>query len=189
MSNTEGVFTSEYCVVIKSQIAIDAIQWRKYIIDNWPHLTRENSIILVLSGVHGAPDGQVGDADEGLMRDYQRQVDFLKYHKRSPIKDDIERKSIQIVLENVSDHMDNTIVDPKKIVEAVKRHRPTAISLAFCYTEKSDLNHVLREAGIYTVMIMSKDRGDITEGRCVELDLDQQRMVEMLESYHKCTFD
>ena len=76
MSDNE-VFTSEYCVVITSQIAIDALQWRKYMVDHWSHLTRENSVVLVLAGVHGTPDGQVGGEDKGLLNDYQRQIEYL----------------------------------------------------------------------------------------------------------------
>ena len=42
-------------------------------------------------------------------------------------------------------------------------HDPILISLAFCYPEKSVLNDILRAAGIYTFMIMFRDRAAITE--------------------------
>ena len=74
----EQVFTAEHLVIITSQVAIDALQWRKYIIDNWSKLMRKGSKLLVLAGIHGAADGTIGEGDQGLLEDYQRQIKFLK---------------------------------------------------------------------------------------------------------------
>ena len=82
-----------------------------------------------------------------------------------------------MVVENVANHMDSSVLDHAKLVDAVKMHNPTVISLSFCYTEKSVLNDILRAAGIYTIMIMSQDRASITEGRHVILDPVQKQIV------------
>ena len=71
---TEGVFTAEHLVIITSQIAIDALQWRKYMTDHWSRLTRRDATILVLAGIHGEDDGEVGKEDAGLLKDYQKQI-------------------------------------------------------------------------------------------------------------------
>ena len=42
------------------------------------------------------------------------------------------------------------------------------------------LNNVLRAAGIYSVVILNKDRADITEDRCIELDKIQRKIVEVV---------
>ena len=75
---------------------------------------------------------------------------------------------------------DASELDPEKLVAAIKKHNPTLISLSFCYTNVSDLNDILRSAGIYTVLIMSKDRANITEGKYVVLDPIQRYFQTIL---------
>ena len=67
--------------------------------------------------------------------------------KEKKFKEDIAERNIKIVLENVANHMDASTLDHAMLVDAVKRHNPTVISLSFCYTEKSVLNDILRAAG------------------------------------------
>ena len=69
-------FASEHLVVITSKVAIDALQWRQYMIDNWTKLMRRNSKLLVLAGVHGDHHGKIGDSDKGLYGDFQRAITF-----------------------------------------------------------------------------------------------------------------
>ena len=68
-------------------------------------------------------------------------------------------------------------LDQEKLIEAIQNHNPTVISLSFCYTNVSELNDILRSAGIYTVLIMSKDRANITEGKYVILDSIQRYSI------------
>ena len=81
----DHTFSSEHLVVITSKTAIDALQWRKYIIDNWTKLMKKNSKLLVLAGVHGDSEGKIGNKDYGLFRDYQKAIKYLIEHKKSPI--------------------------------------------------------------------------------------------------------
>ena len=112
-----------------------------------------------------------------------------RFLNEKKFKEDIAERNIKIVLENVADHMDSSVLDHTKLVHAVKRHNPTVISLSFCYTDKSVLNDILRAAGIYTFMIMSQDRASITEGKYVVLDPVQRRIVETFaEEQHKNVF-
>ena len=71
---SEEVFTAEDLVIITSQIAIDALQWRKYMTDHWARLTRRDATVLVLAGIHGEDDGEIGEEDPGLLKDYQKQI-------------------------------------------------------------------------------------------------------------------
>ena len=64
----------------------------------------------------------------------------FRFLKEKKFKDDIAERNIQIVLENVANHMNSSVLDHTRLVDAVKRHNPTVISLSFCYTEKSVLN-------------------------------------------------
>ena len=71
---SDEVFTSEHLVIITSQIAIDALQWRNYMIDHWSRLMRRDATVLVLAGIHGKNNGEVGEEDPGLVKDYQKQI-------------------------------------------------------------------------------------------------------------------
>ena len=71
-----------------------------------------------------------------------------------------------------------TEFDEETFVKSVKKHNPTVITIAFCYTNVSVINDILRLSGIYTFMILSKDRADITEDRCMTLDSTQKQIIE-----------
>ena len=172
--NLERVFTTENCVILSSNIEIDSLQWQMHFRTKWNKLMRPNSKILVLAGIHGCKDGKLGSMDEGLFGEYEHQIEFLKRkHKK-----DIAKNNIEFVLENVGIHLNEKNLDKKKIIEVIKKHKPTIISLAFCYTNVSVLNDVLRAGGIYTMLILAHDRAVITEDRCLELDEAQRSIIE-----------
>ena len=87
---------------------------------------------------------------------------------------------LQFALEDVASSFNATNLDKEKLIQAIQRHNPTIISLSFCYTNVSELNDILRSAGIYTVLIMSKDRANITEGKYVVLDSIQRYLCMYL---------
>ena len=86
----------------------------------------------------------------------------------------LKKPFLQFALEDVASSFNATKLDKEKLIQAIQRHNPTIISLSFCYTNVSELNDILRSAGIYTVLIMSKDRANITEGKYVVLDSIQR---------------
>ena len=172
-TNLEKWFSTENCVILTSNIEIDSLQWQKHLRKEWSKLMRPNTKVLVLAGIHGCNDGEVGSVDEGLWKEYQHQVEFLK----KKYKEDIKKKNIEFALENVGTYMDHKNIDDKSLIEAIKRHKPTLISLAFCYTNVSVLNDILRAAGIYTMLILAQDRAVITEDRCMELDGAQRNII------------
>ena len=169
----EKWFNAENCVILTSNIEIDSLQWQRHLRKEWSNLMRPNTKVLVLAGIHGCSDGNLGSVDVGLWKEYQRQVEFLK----RKYKDDIKKKNIEFVLENVGTYMDQNTIDEKSLIKAIKKHKPTILSLAFCYTKVSILDDVLRAAGIYTKLILSQDRAVITGDRCIELDKAQQKII------------
>jgi len=89
----------------------------------------------------------------------------------------MEEDNIEIVLEDVGEHMNSSQLYAEKMVEAVKLHKPTIIILAFCWTNNSDLNPILRASGIYSALLLREERSQIAGGtRSIELD-DQQEEV------------
>ena len=75
-------------VIITSKDEVDAFQWKKYLETNWERLIRKNAKILVLAGIHGEKDGQLGNLDHNLFEDYQRQIKYFmgKSRKKPPAK-------------------------------------------------------------------------------------------------------
>ena len=170
----KGIFTTENFVIITSNVEIDSLQWQKHFQNNWNQLIRPHSKVLVLAGIHGGKDGELGSVDEGLLGEYEHQIQFLK----RKYKEDLEEKNAEIVLENIGLHMNKLYFNEATFVEAVKKHNPTVISLAFCYTNVSVINDMLRLSGIYTFMVLSKYRAGITEDKCMTLDPTQMQIIK-----------
>ena len=94
-------FSSENLAIITSKDEVDAFQWRKYIEKNWDDLKQKDAKLLVLAGIHGKQDGRLGSTDMGLLKDYQRQIDYFmgKSTKKQPpkkISHDIENLKIKV---------------------------------------------------------------------------------------------
>ena len=170
----ERVFTTENFVIITSNIEIDSLQWQKHFRNNWNQLVRPNTKVLVLAGIHGCKDGELGSVDEGLLREYEHQIQFLK----RKYKEDLKEKKAEFVLENIGTHIDEFELNETTFIKAVKKHNPTVITVAFCYTNVSVINDILRLSGIYSFMILSRDRADITEDRCMTLDSTQKLVIK-----------
>ena len=68
------IYTSEDLVIITSSYENTAREWRMYLTKNWNRLVRENSRILILAGIHGSDDGELGENDPGLFRDNEKQI-------------------------------------------------------------------------------------------------------------------
>ena len=170
----KGVFTSENFVIITSNIEIDSLQWQKYFQNNWSQLIRPNTKVLVLAGIHGGKDGKLGSVDEGLFGEYEHQIQFLK----RKYKEDLYKKNAEFMLENVGSYRDRMEFDEATFIKAVRKHSPTVITLAFCYTNVSVMNDMLRLLGIYSFMILSRDRAEITDDRCMALDSTQKQVIQ-----------
>ena len=87
-------------------------------------------------------------------------------------------KNTEFVLENVGTYREGLEFDEATFINVVKKHTPTVITIAFCYTNVSVINDMLRLSGIYASMILSRDRADITEDRCMLLDPTQKQVIK-----------
>ena len=170
----KGVFTMENFVIITSNIEIDSLQWQRHFQNNWNQIIRPKTKILVLAGIHGCKDGELGFVDEGLFREYEHQIQFLE----RKYKEDLEDKNATFVLENMGNYKNETEFNETTFLKTVKKHNPTVITIAFCYTNVSVINEMLRLSGIYSFMVLSRDRADITEDRCIALDSSQKQIIK-----------
>ena len=168
------IYTAEHLVIITSNYENSAREWRTYLYERWNELVRKNSRILVLAGVHGTNQGKVGNNDPGLFQDNEKQIQILKRKWAQ----DIDEKNVEVSIVDVATYQDSNEMDNQKLIKSIKDHNPTILVLSFCWSKISDLNDVLRSAGIYTLLIMSEERAQITEGRYVILDDRQKEIVE-----------
>ena len=134
--------------------------------------------LLVLTGVHGNQDGKLGDFDEDFVTDCENQIRVLK----RKMEKDIEKRVIQFKVEDVGQINNGGIrdLDEGKFVEAVKNFKPTVLLLAFCFSHQSELNDLLRAAGIYSTLILREELAQITESRHVRLDVGQENLIKRI---------
>ena len=62
--------------------------------------------------------------------------------------------------------------------------KPGILILATCYSEKSEVNKLLGLYGLYAALFISKERGELTDGRIYELDGDQKTVLKKVHQDH-----
>ena len=140
----------------------------------------ENTRLLILCGVHGHNDGRLGEQDNMFVKGSEAQVNRLRRDKGEEIED----KNIQFKVEDVGqidiNDQSKRELDEDKFVEAVKEFKPTVLVLAFCWSHKSELNDLLRAAGVYSTLVLREDLAQITESRHVHLDEGQEELIRRI---------
>ena len=187
------VFSVESLVIISSNTAIQAHEWRNYLKEKWSTFCRQDARILILAGIHGNHDGKLGAEDEGLYDDNLGQVRLLKDKSKRKFKDmarDMEEKNIKLDVVDVGKHNivtsetkginEGIIIDSERLISSIRERNPTIVILAFCWSRLSELNDVLRAAGIYPEMILNEDLVTITKGRSLSLDPTQRRIIHQV---------
>ena len=170
-------FATENMVIITSTKPIQMIEWREHLLDHWEEVMKENTRLLVVSGTHGCQDGQLGGNDSSFADQSERQLGWLeKKHKQ-----DIEKKNIKMEVKDISKHKDGRKVD-EEFITVLKEFDPTVLLLGFCWSEKSELQDMLRFAGIYAAMILSEDMKEVTQDRYVMLDPGQKEVIKEMAS-------
>merc|ERR1719367_1227054 len=151
-----------------------------FLILSLSEVMKENTRLLVLTGVHGQQSGEIGGKDNGFVRDSRGQIDLLKgKYKADIVAGKITMEVEDVGLHNASDTSTKEL-DEEKFVEAVKKFRPTVLVLAFCWSRKSELNDLLRAAGIYSTLILREELAQITESRHVHLDEVQENLIRRI---------
>ena len=174
------VFHNEKLVIISSNEKISMFTWSVYLSKNWDRLMKENTRLLVLAGVHGNMDGRLGKNEDkerdNFVKDSEGQIQFLM----DKFEADVQRKNISFAVKDVGSHRNKDTLDANNFVSAVKEFQPTMILLAFCWSKKSELNDLLRSAGVYSSLILREELAEVTESRHVHLDADQKSLIQRI---------
>ena len=178
---TSENFETEQFVIINSVDEIDCLDWARYFIVNWKFIMKNGSRLLVLAGVHGDLDGLVRHKDSGLLNDIHGQIERLK----EMFKDDIKKKHIEIILLDVGKYLNCSTKNLKRnqIVQDIKQCHPTIISLAFCFTNRSVLNSVLRSSGLYADLFTRHEYSNLHDdttdiGKLIKFNNAQKQVEE-----------
>ena len=99
---------------------------------------RKGSKILILYGIHGTDDGELGEKDESLKLCFEAIP--RKIEKKYP---EILEK-IKIEMFDIGNYVDRSKIDERKLLKSVREKDHSIIFLAFCYTDRSALNDILR---------------------------------------------
>ena len=94
------------------------LQWSEHLEENWSRLMKENTRLLVLAGVHGKKDGELGGNEvkgkDNFVEDSERQVERLT----KKFKGDIEKKNIKFAVIDVGSHRTRLDLDKEKFLSA-----------------------------------------------------------------------
>ena len=72
----------------------------------------------------------------------------------------------------------NAIKD--KFEQLLKTEYPHVFIFASCFSHESEINDILRSSGMYSCLLISAERGDITYGRVCYLDKEQQEFLKIV---------
>ena len=67
-----------------------------------------------------------------------------------------------------------------KFEEMLFKDKPIVLILASCWSHKSEISNILRSIGIFTVMNMLEEHGEITNGNMFLLDPEQQEFLKKI---------
>ena len=161
----------------------------------------KNSRFIVLCGVHTKTTGELAQSDSKFVADYQAMFDniisdhvnqcrkkcntcqeclkFLLWDEKQfhmgnvmPIFSKLNQYGKYVLLESSK----NTIKE--KFEDLMNSKWPHVFIFATCYSQRSEINHILRSYGLYSVLSLSKERGDITCGNIFQLDPEQKSFLE-----------
>ena len=82
----------------------------------------ENSIVLVLIGIHGCEDGKIGKTDETLRNTFQGVVDMINNSNASKLTEKkISIRTADVGLAVSPDDCKETIINEEKLMEIIEK--------------------------------------------------------------------
>ena len=113
---------------------------------------QERTRLLVLAGVHGRDNGEIGSRDVKFVDDCERQITLIKKKKKKEIEEGDIHFKVEDVGQNLVTNEGIRELDENKFIAAVKNFAPmgakfcgpTVLVLAWCWSQQSELNDLLR---------------------------------------------
>ena len=134
----------------------------------------------MLAGVHGRDNGEIGSRDVEFVDDCERQITLIKKKKKKEIEEGDIHFKVEDVGQNLVTNEGIRELDENKFIAAVKNFAPTVLVLAWCWSQQSELNHLLRAAGIYSTLVLREELCQIIKSRHVLLDEGQEKLIRRI---------
>ena len=198
----DELFHVENNVILTTKNSVTVQQTFNYLSLNLDKF-RVGSEFVVICGVHGSEEGKLMEGDEIFQGDYKTMFRWfnsqMHYEDFSPQIAQpfqlIEERNYQMGrVVNVTSKLDETN-DEKYVLtdqsrESIKNEferilntdTPTVLILASCWSFRSELSNLLRSTGLYSALIASEERGEITAGKLFRLDEEQQSVLKMISN-------
>ena len=155
---------------------------------------RVGSQFTIVCGVHGYSDGRLGEGDIDLVADYHSMFEWFNMIERYPRQAKVvEERNYQmgnvLTIFSKKDKKQNgkyvlqghsRIELRIKFEEMLFKDKPIVLILASCWSHKSEISNILRSIGIFTVMNMLEEHGEITNGNMFLLDPEQQEFLKKI---------
>ena len=184
-------------VIITANEKINGIKLEKFLLDNLNKF-QEKTDFIVLSGHHhekNESDGtvSVGKTESALIGGFNSTFERLFQHlksenciktcqkcmwkakkfKKSSINITTNRKGNKFV---ISESGKSEI--KSKFEDLLTAKKPHVLIFASCFSHLSEINHTLRASGLYSCLLVSTERSEITLGKVCHLDKEQQELLE-----------
>ena len=120
----------------------------------------------MISGTHGDAKGKLlrKDAENFTEHDKTIMVDIIKGQKG----EEMEKQNINFSIIDIWKNVDkNEELDPRKIGKTVRDEAPTALVLAYCFSEVSELRPILDGEGISARIFLLEEKMHLTGKRYV----------------------
>ena len=181
-------FHVENDVIITTKDKISVEEVSNYLIQNANNF-RLGSQFIVVCGVHGYKNGELGEFDYDLLDDYNSMFErFHRAPKFSHMTEIIKEREFQmgtvlpvfsILREGKYFLYENSKMTIKIEFEKIMSlKRPIVLILASCWSFKSEISNILRSSGLYSALNIIEERGKITVGKLFKLDNEQQDLLK-----------
>ena len=167
---------------------INAFEVEEYLKD---HITQYKigTRFFVFCGFHTSDDGKLAGTDFNLVDQYQAMFDRLNDDCQSPVVERKYQMGKNIPLRSEKSCSDDyTLTSQSKseikilAEDIVMTKTPYILILASCYSHRSEVSTVLRSAGIYSALHVSKDLGKLTKGKSFFLSQEQMDLLQLVST-------
>ena len=202
--NSDRRIHVENNVILTTKDEISCQQTFNYLSTNLD-MFRVNSEFVVVCGIHGAPGGEMLEADEDFRYDYETMFRWFhnekRYYKCAPkiakpfnLVEERHYHMGTVVeissVENPNDQEKYNLDEKSKLIlktefeRLLVINRPLVLILASCWSHKGEISDILRSCGVYSAIRMVEDRGEVTLGQFFRLDSNQTDIFTIVAADH-----
>ena len=191
------VFHIERNVIITANEKINGTKLEKFLLNNLDKF-QEKTEFIVLSGHHHEISENnntvsVGKTDHVLISGFNGAFKRLDHHSKCSTCESnclkcmwkgkkFENSNVTIETNEIGNKYvisETGKIEIKSKFEALLlTKQPHVLIFASCFSYMSEINHTLRASGLYSCLLVSNERSDITLGKVCHLDKEQQVLLQ-----------